>query len=108
MIKEAEQSQELSIPLYGELLQMTNDFNFSILNLIQKAAPQDLVKSIIETKDIEGIRGLVRIVDSSPYVTQLIDFTPLLSPLQAHKAESAEFGLLLKHLKQSVYDDGSD
>ena len=66
------------------------------------------MKSIIETKDIEGIRGLVKIVDSSPYVTQLIDFTPLLSPLQVHKAESAEFGLLLKHLKQSVYDDGSD
>ena len=67
MIGEAAELKSL-IPIYGELLQYTDDFNFSILTSIQSLATDDLIREIVISKEKELLIGLVRMIDAIPYV----------------------------------------
>ena len=55
------------MPFYGELLQLTDDFNFSILQRIEKLPSTGLVEAMLHTADFELLTGLVRSLIAAPY-----------------------------------------
>ena len=68
MIREATELRSL-IPIYGELLKYTDDFNFSILTSIQTLAREELIREIVISKEKDLLIGLVRMLDAIPYVS---------------------------------------
>ena len=55
------------MPIYGELLQLTDDFNFSILQRIEKLPSTELVETMLRTGDYDLLAGLVRSLIAAPY-----------------------------------------
>ena len=68
LIGEAAELKSL-VPIYGELLQYTDDFNFSILTSIQTLARDELIREIVISKEKDLLIGLVRMLDAIPYVS---------------------------------------
>ena len=68
LIGEATELRSL-IPIYGELLQYSDDFNFSILTSIQTLAKDELMREIVISREKDLLIGLVRMLDAIPYVS---------------------------------------